>query len=109
MQVMINIVSFQLLQTRRIPSQATPMIWSPIVCNFIITTSTGELDKRNSDDPTPLNDRCEFSLRESTCLKIENAAAEINDLPRDEEENQDADRHQRNSCALGNTHVFSST
>ena len=42
-------------------------------------------------------------------MDIEKAAAEISNLPRDEEENQDADRHQRNSCAPGNANVFSST
>ena len=104
MQVIIDIVSFQLMKTRRMPFQATP-----IVCDLVIFSSTGELDKWNSDDPTSLNDGCEFLLRGSTCMEIEKAAAEISNLPRDEDENQDADRHQGNNCAPGNTHVFSST
>lgn len=101
MQVMIDIVSLQLMQTRRLPFQA-----NPIVCIFSLT---GELDKWNSDDPTPLNEGCEFSLRGCTCMEIENAAAKISNLPRDEDENQDADRHQGNNCVPGDTHVFSST
>jgi hypothetical protein len=101
---MIDIVSLQLTQTRRLPFQATPIFY-----DLVIFSSTGELDKWNSDDPTPLNEGCEFSLRGGTYMEIEKAAAEISNLPRDEDENQDADRHQGNNCAPGNAHVFSST
>ena len=62
MQVMIDIVSFQLMQTRRMPFQATSLIWSPIVCDLVIFSSTGDLNKWNSDDPTAMNEGYEFPL-----------------------------------------------
>lgn len=101
---MIDIVSLQLLQARSLSFHVTS-----IVCDFITFSSTGEPDKWNSDIPTPLDKGYEVSLRGGTCMEMEKPAAEISDLPWDEDENQDTDGHQGNKCAPGNAHVFSST